>query len=63
MENSVRAAEWASQGFLTVASGEQRVAVLFSDFLRNLFFLFKLSLQKSPEGINILFGRNKTIEE
>lgn len=22
MENSVRAAEWASQGFLTVASGE-----------------------------------------
>lgn len=32
MKNSVRAAEWASQGFLTVASREQRVAVLSLDF-------------------------------
>lgn len=63
MENSVRAAEWASQGFLTVASGEQRVGVLSLDFLRNLFFLVRLSLQKSPEGINILLGRTKTVEE
>lgn len=62
-ENSVRAAEWASQGCLTVPSGEQRVAVLSLDFLRNFLFLLKLSLQRSPEGINILLERIKTVEE
>lgn len=37
--------------------GEQGVRVLSLAFLRNLFFLAKLSLQNSPAGVNILSGR------
>lgn len=37
--------------------GEQRVRVLSLAFLRNLLFLAKLSLQKSPAGIKIFSGR------
>lgn len=46
-----------------LAIGEQRVGVLSSAFLRNLFFLAKLSLQKSPAGICILPGRTSVKDQ